>query len=168
MTTDWRDVDTTYCGVGACADILSDRWSILILRDILAGVTRFRELQGHIGISPAGLSKRLKQLAEAGIVVTKDYQEPGQRKHAEYQITERGYGLVPAIVSFGQFGYDHLVPPEVSPFRYVDRNTGQAVRVELVREDGQVIKLEDLQLDISEDAIKPGFHAPTSRNRQPE
>jgi DNA-binding HxlR family transcriptional regulator len=162
---DWRDVDTTNCGVAACAELIADYWCILILRDILAGVSKFGELQAHTGISTAILSNRLKWLEEAALIATMAYQQPGQRKRTEYTIAPKGLALVPIIVAMGQFGYDHLIPSQNRLVEYLDRETQQPVRVGFVREDGQVRQLHELEMRVTPTAHAPDFKAPPSRKR---
>jgi DNA-binding HxlR family transcriptional regulator len=162
---DWKDIDTTHCGVAACAELIGDYWSILILRDILAGVTKFGDLQKHTGVSTAVLSKRLKHLVEADILEAIEYKRSGLRARIEYTITKRGLNLVPVIVAMGQFGYDQLIAPADRLVEYLDSQTKQHLRVGFLREDGQEVELQNLSLRITPNAYVPEYQALPSRKR---
>ena len=91
-----------FCPVVKSAEILGDTWSILIVRELLLGSTRFSELQrGLPRISPTVLNARLKELGERGIIAKRRLQ--GQRGH-EYRLTPAGRELssvVEALVVWG-------------------------------------------------------------------
>ena len=91
-----------YCPVAMAAEILSTRWTIVLLRELVAGSTRFNELRrGVPRMSPALLSQRLKDLEAAGIVSRVPSGEAGV---FEYQLTERGRELRPLVEAFGVWG----------------------------------------------------------------
>ena len=92
-----------FCPVAMAAEILCNRWTALVLRELVCGSTRFNELRrGVPRMSPALLSKRLKELEEAGIVRRVASQtEPGV---LEYHLTRSGRDLKPVIESIGIWG----------------------------------------------------------------
>jgi len=92
-----------FCPVAMAAEILCSRWTIVLLREMLAGSTRFNELRrGVTRMSPALLSQRLKDLENAGIVSrVKVDGEPGL---FEYHLTRAGRELQPLIDGFGVWG----------------------------------------------------------------
>ncbi len=91
-----------FCPISKAAEILGERWNILIIRELICGSTRFGELQrGLSQISPTLLTKRLNQLAEYEIVFKKTL--PGQ-KRIEYHLTPAGKELGPLIMSMGEWG----------------------------------------------------------------
>src|ERR1700736_3813189 len=92
-----------FCPVAMAAEILCTRWTIILLREMVAGSTRFNELRrGVPRMSPALLSQRLKELEMAGIVArTKSASDPGVY---EYQLTESGRELGPLVEAFGIWG----------------------------------------------------------------
>lgn len=159
----WKDVDTTHCGIAACADLFGDRWALLILRDVFAGVTRFGDLQRHTGASTAVLADRLRRLVGAGILRETAYREGRARSRSAYQPTEKGLGLVPVIVALAEYGYAFLMSPEQRIVSYLDARTGERVRTALVRGDGTEVAPGDLAFDVSPGALAPGYTAPTSR-----
>jgi DNA-binding HxlR family transcriptional regulator len=91
-----------FCPVAKATEIVGDKWTVLILRELLLGSTRFSELQrGLSRISPTLLSKRLKMLEHKGLLRKKS--PPGQRS-AEYHLTRSGRELQPLIEHLAVWG----------------------------------------------------------------
>jgi DNA-binding HxlR family transcriptional regulator len=91
-----------FCPVAMAAEIVCSRWTALVVRELLCGTTRFNELRRGVPLmSPTLLSKRLKELEEAGVVVTVPTSQPGV---VEYKLTEAGEDLRPVIMSLGFWG----------------------------------------------------------------
>jgi DNA-binding HxlR family transcriptional regulator len=113
------------CPINAAVEAFGDRWSLLVLRDVMFGNRRhFRELQARSeeGIASNILSSRLKQLVAGGLL-TRDDAGPGQR--ATYSLTEDAIALVPVFVHLGAWGRQHR--PTTPPLR---------VRAELLEAGG--------------------------------
>lgn len=92
-----------FCPVAMAAEVLCTRWTIVLLRELMAGSTRFNALRrGVPRMSPALLSQRLKELEAAG-VVAKSGSGKGQAG-SEYRLTEAGRELIPLIQAFGVWG----------------------------------------------------------------
>jgi DNA-binding HxlR family transcriptional regulator len=95
------------CPVGACAEILAGKWTILLVRDLADGRSRFCELERSLeGISPRTLSLRLRALEEQGIVERRTFPEVPPR--VEYSLTEKGKALVPIIEDMRAYGREWL------------------------------------------------------------
>lgn len=107
MTVDY----TQFCPVSRTLDIVGDRWSILILRDLIReGPRKFQDLQTAFPrMSPNTLSARLKTLEEHGIVVRRIYEDHPPR--AEYVLTDKGRELRPVLRSLRVWGEKHTKPP---------------------------------------------------------
>jgi len=92
-----------FCPVAMAAEILGARWTLVLLRELVVGSTRFNDLRrGVPRMSPALLSKRLKDLEAAGIVTRSPVVgEPGA---FEYRLTEAGRELKPVIAAIGCWG----------------------------------------------------------------
>jgi DNA-binding HxlR family transcriptional regulator len=85
-----------YCPIARALDVLGERWSLLILRDMLVGTTRFNDLcRGLPGLSRSLLTKRLRQFERAGIV---------ERLGNEYLLTDAGRALEPIVFGIGEWG----------------------------------------------------------------
>jgi DNA-binding HxlR family transcriptional regulator len=97
------------CPVSACAEILGGKWTILLIRDLAEGRSRFCELERSLeGISPRTLSLRLRALEEQGIVERRTFPEVPPR--VEYSLTDKGRGLVPIIEDMRRYGREFLEP----------------------------------------------------------
>ena len=95
------------CPVTACAEILSGKWTILLIRDLADGRSRFSELERSLeGISPRTLSLRLRALEEQGIVERRTFPEVPPR--VEYTLTDKGRALVPIIDDMRRYGREWL------------------------------------------------------------
>jgi len=91
-----------FCPVSKAAEILFEKWTILILRELLMGTTRFNDFQRAISrISPTLLTKRLKALEENGVIIRK--QVSGQRGY-EYRLTPAGKELEPLMENIAVWG----------------------------------------------------------------
>jgi DNA-binding HxlR family transcriptional regulator len=91
------------CPVLRTADIISGKWTLLILRDLSAGINRFSALERSlVGISPKTLSERLKALEKSAIVTRKSFAEVPPR--VEYTLTDMGWDLIPLIEHMREYG----------------------------------------------------------------
>jgi DNA-binding HxlR family transcriptional regulator len=96
------------CPVCHTAEIISGKWTLLVIRDLADGCSRFCELERSLqGISPRTLSLRLRALEAEGIVVRRTYPEVPPR--VEYTLTPKGEALVPLIEQMRSYGRDWLV-----------------------------------------------------------
>jgi DNA-binding HxlR family transcriptional regulator len=137
---DWRDFSTENCPVAGAMKILGDKWTLLILRDAFNGIHRFADFQSHLGIPRALLTRRLRTLEDAGILERREYREPGARPRREYRLTAKGFDLQHILVALREWGDAHVNPPGAYPWELVEKDTGERVRLALVREcDGQVV-----------------------------
>lgn len=95
------------CPVARTAQIIGNKWTPLILRDLADGRRRFSELERSLhGISPKTLSERLKRLEEAEVIERHCFAEVPPR--VEYMLTEKGHALLPVIECMREFGRDWL------------------------------------------------------------
>ena len=91
-----------FCPVAVACEVIGERWTPLILRELLCGSTRFNDLRrGVPRMSPTLLSKRLKELEQAGVIETK---ATGQAGIVEYHLTQAGQELRPVVMSLGFWG----------------------------------------------------------------
>ena len=90
-----------FCPVAMASEVLCQRWTVLVLREMLCGTTRFNDLRrGVPRMSPSLLSKRLKELERAGVVVP----VPNEAGVVEYHLTEAGEDLRPIVMAMGFWG----------------------------------------------------------------
>lgn len=105
-----------FCPVAKAAEIVAERWTPLILRELMAGSHRFNDLRRGVPLmSPALLSQRLKELEFAGIVE----RHAGEGRNAEYHLTPAGLELRPIIEALGFWGArwtrSRLTPEDYDP-----------------------------------------------------
>ena len=99
------------CPVCCTAEIVSGKWTLLVIRDLASSSSRFCELERSLaGISPRTLSLRLRALEECGVVERKTYPEVPPR--VEYGLTEKGKALVPMIENMRSYGNRWLLGAE--------------------------------------------------------
>ena len=94
------------CPVETTLTLISDKWKVLILRDLLTGTKRFGELRKSIGtVSQKVLTSQLRQMKESGLLTRKVYAEVPPR--VEYTLTELGYSLKPIMDAMWAWGENY-------------------------------------------------------------
>jgi len=125
------------CPVARSLERVGEWWSMLILRDAFAGMTRFDEFQKSLKIAPNILTRRLTALVDAGMLERRLYCEHPPRH--EYVLTERGRDFRPVLISLQTWGNRHFAPEGLSVM-LVDARTGTPAQPILVdRVTGQPI-----------------------------
>ncbi len=106
-----RTYDTQQaCPIARSLDIIGDRWTLLVLRDLRRGHSKFADLLVSLqGISPAVLSERLQSLEQDGLVARRFYSDHPPR--AEYVLTARGDSLAPVLKALYDWGTEHAPRP---------------------------------------------------------
>lgn len=102
------------CSIAHTLEIVGERWTMLIVRDIFRGRRRFDQLQSGLGVARNVLSARLDFLVEEGILERRRYQDRPPRD--EYRLTERGIELWPVLMHLLMWGDAHLAegaPPGI-------------------------------------------------------
>src|SRR3954451_5823229 len=111
MKRTMNEVHDASCAVAATAEIVATKWTPLIVHDLSEGPRRFKELERACpGISPRTLSERLDMLEEHGVLVRRSYPESPPR--VEYELTDKGRGLLPIIREMRKFGHAWIVHDE--------------------------------------------------------
>lgn len=94
------------CPVETTLMLISDRWKVLIIRDLLDGVKRFGELKKSIGgVSQKVLTANLRSMEESGLLTRKVYAEVPPK--VEYTLTETGYSLKPVLEAMTEWGTEY-------------------------------------------------------------
>jgi len=117
------------CPINLTLEALGDRWSLLVIRDMMFGNRRhFRELQAKSeeGIASNILADRLRRLTDAGLITRAD--DPSHKQKAIYSLTEKAIQLVPLLAHMGAWGVRHLRTSEEL-----------AVRARLLEEGGPAL-----------------------------
>ena len=99
-----------HCGTAAALDAIGDRWTLLIVRDLLLGPLRYTDLLNSLkGIGTDALAERLQRLQQLGAVTKRSHDPP--YASTTYELTERGELLAPAITALAEFGMALLDDP---------------------------------------------------------
>lgn len=101
----------THCPVGRVMNVIGDRWSVMLMRDLLQndGTRRFQDFLNSLdGLSPNTLSARLKLLEKNGVVERRMYADFPPR--AEYQLTRKGWDLGPIVLAMKKWGNKYKSP----------------------------------------------------------
>jgi len=117
--------DNQVCSIAGALEVIGERWSLLIVRDVFLGLRRFDEIQADLGIARNVLNTRLTKLVEQGVLERRRYAERPPRY--EYLLTDRGLDLWPTMVALMQWGDRHTVPPAGPPVVLEHRDCGGAV-----------------------------------------
>ncbi len=103
-----NDYNGQNCSIAGALEVIGERWSLLIVREVMLGVHRFDEIQGDLGIARNVLQTRLTRLVEQGVLERIPYRER-PRRH-EYRLTEKGLDLWPSMLALMRWG-DRYTPP---------------------------------------------------------
>jgi DNA-binding HxlR family transcriptional regulator len=136
---DWTQYDSSTCSVARTAAVVSDAWTLLVLRDVVNGVRRFDELAAHLGIARNVLTRRLAALVDAGVLERVPYRDPGRRERHEYGLTRAGRDFVPVLVAMMAWGDAHRCGPDGPPLRLEHPTCSAPVHVELRCAEGHLI-----------------------------
>lgn len=113
------------CSIARTLELIGERWTLLVIRDVLTGRRRFDEIQESLGIARNVLTARLQRLVDEGILERRPYQERPERY--EYFLTEKGLDLWPVLVALIGWGDKYLAGPEGPPVLIVHKECGGRV-----------------------------------------
>ncbi|MCI3132364.1 winged helix-turn-helix transcriptional regulator [Phenylobacterium aquaticum] len=105
-----QDLPDTLCPIARSTSRVGDKWSLLIIRELFMGVSRFQDLLAQTGATPQLLTARLKQLQADGLIERRAYSERPLR--FEYRLTAMGLDLMPIILAFRAWGETWCKTPE--------------------------------------------------------
>jgi DNA-binding HxlR family transcriptional regulator len=107
LRSDWSAAS---CPIARSLDVVGDPWVLLVLRESFRGVTRFEQFRSALGIADNVLSRRLRQMVEAGLLRRSPY-HAGNRVQHEYVLTDAGSDLLPVLHALGRWGEEHRPHP---------------------------------------------------------
>jgi DNA-binding HxlR family transcriptional regulator len=124
--------DPEPCSIARTLELVGEKWSLVVLREVFSGVRRFDDLRRRTGAPRQVLSARLGTLVDAGLLRRHPYQEPGQRKRDEYRLTAAGMDLYPVLVALQSWGDRYLDQPTGGPIvELTHKDCGEQVEVAL-------------------------------------
>jgi DNA-binding HxlR family transcriptional regulator len=95
------------CSIASALDVIGEKWSLLVIRELFLGVRRFSDIAMNTGAPRDILTARLRRLEELDVVARRRYEDRPPRY--EYVLTEAGKDLRPVIMALKQWGDDHLM-----------------------------------------------------------
>ncbi len=116
------DLSAFTCSLARTLAVLGDSWSVLVLRDVHLGVTRFDDLQRDLGVARNVLTDRLERLVAGGLLHRRPYQE--RQPRFDYLLTERGADLMPALFAVTAWGDRWTAGDEGVPARFTHAGCG--------------------------------------------
>jgi DNA-binding HxlR family transcriptional regulator len=141
------------CSFARVADILGDKWTLLILRDAFYGVSTWSGFHKSLRVARNILSDRLDKLLEAGVLERMPVR-PGVERY-EYHLTDAGRELFPLVVSMTQWGDRWLLSVNKEPVRLIDREQGAPVQpVAVQARDGRYLRARDVTFEPGPGASK--------------
>jgi DNA-binding HxlR family transcriptional regulator len=137
-----RDYDGQVCSIARTLELVGDRWTLLVIRDVVLGNYRFDQLLASLGVASNVLTDRLNRLVAEGILDRVRYSERPER--FEYHLTRKGRELGVPLLALMQWGdrYVSEKPPRVAR-RTSDRSP---IKVRLVAGDGSFVRPGDVEL----------------------
>ena len=155
-----RTYDAQNCSLARALEIVGERWTLLILRDVFLGVRRFDDFQERLDVSRTVLAGRLQRLVEEGILARERYQERPDRY--EYVLTQKGRDLWPAINALRAWG-DAYETPNGAPRLFVHEPCGTPIEaVAYCPHCEAVVPVEDVLTSRG-----PGYRPPAGSKRRP-
>lgn len=146
------DRDTSNCSIARTLEVVGEKWTILILREVWYGSSRFSDFERILGCPRNLLAERLRKLVEHGILATETYQETGARSRLRYVITPKGMDLAPAVIGLMQWGDRYRADPAGPAITTRHRGCGAHVYVQVHCEHDHHLSATEIEA-----APGPGF-----------
>ncbi|MCK7449968.1 winged helix-turn-helix transcriptional regulator [Enterobacter chengduensis] len=133
------------CGLAAAAELLGDRWILLILREAFYGVTRFETIRAHTNITKQTLANRIKKMSELGLLCRVPYQEEGARERYEYVLTDKSRSLAPILFCMMAWGHENILhdSPHIA---LIDKESGEVLHSAFVTSGGKLVDPKNIQI----------------------
>jgi DNA-binding HxlR family transcriptional regulator len=142
------------CAIARSLGVLGERWTLLILREAVAGSNRFSEFRNGLGVAPDVLTTRLNTLVEHGVMEKVPYREPGERVRFSYVLTDAGRELLVVLLALQQWGDKHLPWPDGPSILRQVEGTERPVRVGFIDNDGN--EVDERSVALIPTAAAPG------------
>ena len=137
-----RDYLGQNCSIARTLELVGDRWTLLVIRDVFLGRRRFDELSESLGVATNVLSDRLNRLVNEGILVREPQEERPDR--FEYRLTDKGRALNVVLLALMQWGDRHI---SAKPPRVARRKADKApVTVALVDREGKRVSPREVEI----------------------
>jgi DNA-binding HxlR family transcriptional regulator len=152
------DRDTTNCSIARTLEVVGEKWTIMILREVWYGSSRFSDFERILGCPRNLLAERLRKLVEHGILSTEPYREAGARSRHQYVITPKGTDLMPAVMGLMQWGDRYRADPAGPAITTRHGGCGARLSVQVRCERHHHVEAADVEA-----APGPGFRMKTDQ-----
>lgn len=139
------------CSIASTLELVGERWTLLIVRELMLGVHRFDEIQADLGIARNVLQARLERLVRGGVAERRRYQDHPPRD--SYHLTEAGRDLWPVIFALMRWGDEHQPRPGGPPVLVSHRGCGGEV------DDHRICRRCGAELELGDVTARPGESA---------
>src|ERR1700757_3070983 len=142
-----KGFDGMVCSIAGVMAAIGDRWGLVVLRDLVCGLSRYDDFRQSSGVTNATLSDRLKHLEANGLIERRRYQVNPER--FEYLLTPKGRQIAPLMVVLAQIGDRlELSGAAAPPLKFVNRKTGANVVWTFIdKSTGEQINPGDLSVE---------------------
>ncbi|RXZ38900.1 transcriptional regulator [Oxalobacteraceae bacterium CAVE-383] len=142
-----KSFDGMVCSIAGVMAAIGDRWGLLILRDLVLGLSRYDDFRQSSGVTNATLSDRLKHLEANGLVERRRYQVNPER--FEYLLTQKGWQIAPVMAVLAQIGDSLDVSGgSAPPLKFVNRKTGADIGWGFIDlNTGEAVSASDLVIE---------------------
>ncbi len=152
-----NDYEGQNCSIARSLELVGERWTILVLRDVFLGRRRFDQMQSSLGVARNVLAARLERLVDEGILEKVPYQERPLRH--EYRLTSKGLDLWPVIVELLRWGDRHAAPAAGPPIVLRHKGCGGELgEHRICARCGELLEVGDVRTEVG-----PGADARSRR-----
>jgi DNA-binding HxlR family transcriptional regulator len=145
MTMKHKSNKDSVCPLARSLDVVGEWWSLLIIRDATLGVKRFSEFERRLGMAKNILTVRLKALVEQGVMQVVPASDGSA--YSEYELTQKGRDLLPAMVALRQWGEKYMFGNGDEHSELLDRRSHKPLATITVRSaDGRELGVDDLEI----------------------
>lgn len=131
------------CPIARSLDVLGEKWTLMIVRDALAGATKFSEFQSSLGLPRVALADRLSTLVDAGVLVRRPYKPQTGRTREEYVLTSAGRELSLVLLALGDWADRNRPSPHTPTLEFVETDTGRRLHPAAVA-GGRIVSTADI------------------------
>ena len=137
-----REYEGQNCSIASALEIIGERWTLLIVRDVLLGLHRFDQFQESLGIARNVLTDRLNWLVDEGILKRVRYSD--ERERYDYRLTKKGHDLLLPLTALREWGDKYL--SEKPPTLMRRKSDKKPVMVALVPKGTDSVRVEETEL----------------------
>ena len=146
MQSKATDVTPRLCNIAAALEVVGDRWSLLVVRELLYGQQKFNEIVNNTGAARDILAVRLRKLEEHGVLDREPYSDHPLRY--TYRLTAAGRALLPVLLTLKQWGQDHVRSGQPDSVRLIHRQCDHEVVAQVhCHACGEHLASRDLEVD---------------------